>query len=97
MTNGYLRVAAVSSKVRVADVNENLKYICEAIDELELKSVDVAVFPELCVTGYTCGDLLMNENLLASTAKAVEKIGEYLIDKRISVIVGYPKREGNAL
>lgn len=47
MTNGYLRVAAVSSKVRVADVEQNLQYICEAIDLLELKGVDVAVFPNL--------------------------------------------------
>lgn len=44
MTNGFVRVAAVSSKVKVADVAENFKYICEAIDTLECKHVDIAVF-----------------------------------------------------
>lgn len=97
MTNGYLRVAAVSSKVRVADVNENVKNICLAIDELVAKGVDVALFPELCITGYTCGDLLKNADLLAAAAKGVDSIGKYISDKRITVIVGYPKICGGAL
>lgn len=97
MTNGYLRVAAVSSKVRVADVEQNLQYICEAIDLLELKGVDVAVFPELSVTGYTCGDLLMNCDLLKKASQAVHQIQKHLENKHISVIVGYPKMVGGAL
>lgn len=97
MINGFLRVAAVSSKVSVGDVKQNVKYICEAIDILEHKGVDVAVFPELCVTGYTCGDLFRNMDLLHAASDAVDFLQEYLSNRQMAVIVGYPKMENGAL
>ena len=54
---GYIRVAAVSPETRVADVDFNINEIMRMIRVAEEKHADIAVFPELSVTGYTCGDL----------------------------------------
>lgn len=97
MTNGFLRVAAVSSKVSVGDVAQNTKYICDAIDILESRGIDIAVFPELCITGYTCGDLFRNIDLIKAASEAVDFICNYLSDKHIAAIVGYPEIMNGAL
>lgn len=97
MTNGFVRVAAVSSKVKVADVAENFKYICEAIDTLECKHVDIAVFPELCVTGYTCGDLFRSTDLINAANQVVDALQKYLSGKHLAVIVGFPAIENDTL
>ena len=54
---GFLRTASVIPCVIPGDVEYNVREICSKIDELKNKGVQLAVFPELCITGYTCGDL----------------------------------------
>ncbi len=57
MDYGFVRVAAITPYLRVADVEFNTEEILKCIDEAVEKEARVAVFPELCITGYTCGDL----------------------------------------
>ena len=57
MRQGFVKVAAVTPDIRVADVEYNTKQICAALDEAAQERAKIVVFPELCVTGYTCGDL----------------------------------------
>lgn len=97
MTNGYLRVASVAPEHRVADVSYNVNRIIEAIDDLERKGVEIAVFPELCLTGYTCADLLHNASLLDAAEKGLEDIKIRTAGMGIHVIVGAPLRRGGAV
>lgn len=90
MINGFLRVAAVAPDHRVADVDFNVERIIDSIHSLEELGVDVAVFPELCITGYTCGDLFLNASLLDNAEKGLKRIAECNAKMHIDVIVGLP-------
>lgn len=87
---GFIRVAAASPVVKVADVNRNISNICEQIDLAEKDKVSLLVFPELCVTGYTCGDLFTQTSLLEASEKAVRNLKEYIRGKQLTVVVGAP-------
>ena len=60
---GFIRAAAAVPEVRVADVDANVAEICRMIDDACSSQVSLVVFPELCVTGYTCGDLFSKQVL----------------------------------
>ena len=90
MKQGFVKVAAVTPNVRVADVEHNKKEICRLIDETVSQGAKVIVFPELCVTGYTCGDLFAQEILLQKSEEALETIVAYTEGKDALVIVGLP-------
>lgn len=92
MHNGFFRVAACVPPVRVADVKANTDAIIEMIGTLEKKGVELAVFPELCVTGYTCGDLFHSEELIEAASAAVHRIAESTAKLRVNVVVGAPMR-----
>ncbi|WP_147615554.1 NAD(+) synthase [Treponema pectinovorum] len=92
---GFLRVAAVSPEVCVADVEKNTRVICNTIDELKEQGVQLAVFPELCITGYTCADLFFQDELLASAKKSLLKI--LLHADKIAVLVGLPLKAMNGV
>lgn len=62
MKHGYVKVAAVTPKIRVADTVYNEKVICDSIKEAAEQGAKVIVLPELCVTGYTCGDLFCRKH-----------------------------------
>ena len=64
MTNGFIRIAAATPSVKVADTESNVASILEIAGDLDSKGVEIAVFPELCVTGYTCADFFHNGTLL---------------------------------
>lgn len=64
MKQGFIKVAAVTPKTVVADVRENKKRMTEKLQEAAEQGAKVIVFPELCLTGYTCGDLFWQELLL---------------------------------
>lgn len=64
MRQGFIKVAALTPKVTVADTQANRKEICRLMDEAEAKGAKILVFPELCITGYTCGDLFYQQVLL---------------------------------
>ncbi len=90
MKDGFIRVAAVTPKIRVADPVYNQERIMEKIAEAEEKRAVVTVFPELCITGYTCGDLFLMEPLLQQAKEALLRIAEDTACKNMLVFVGVP-------
>lgn len=90
MINGFLRVAAVAPEHKVADVDFNVSKILESILDLEAKGVDVVVFPELSITGCSCGDLFLNAGLLMAAESGLKKIAERTSSLNIDAIVGLP-------
>ena len=66
MKDGFVKAAAATPDIRVADVAYNTENICKMIDETVANGAKVIVFPELCVTGYTCSDLFMQDILPVS-------------------------------
>lgn len=90
MHHGFFRVAACVPSVKVADVKANTEAIIDMLRQLDRKGVELAVFPELCVTGYTCGDLFHNEALLDAAAKALQVIAEATRELRVHGVVGAP-------
>lgn len=89
---GFVRMAVSSPELRVADVTFNTDRIIEAAERAEALGADVVVFPELCITGYSCGDLLYQKLLLDESAKALVRIAEATYSKRLDValVVGLP-------
>ncbi len=90
MHHDYFRVAACVPPVRVGDVESNVSAIIDMLLELETRSVELAVFPELCVTGYTCGDLFHNSTLIDAANRGVNRIAEATKDLKINAIIGTP-------
>ena len=90
MRHGFVKVAAATPDIRVADVEFNTEKICEAIGEACENRAKILVFPELCVTGYTCGDLFTQDALLKAAKDALVKIAEFTADKDILAFVGAP-------
>ena len=97
MKHGFLKVAAATPDIRVADVEFNTEKICETIGEACEQNAKIIVFPELCVTGYTCGDLFTQDVLLKAAKAALVKIAEYTADRDILVFVGAPLSVGGKL
>ena len=64
MKDGFFRTAAATLKGRVADTGYNCREICRIIEEGEREGAGLMVFPELCITSYTCNDLFLQEPLL---------------------------------
>jgi len=90
MKDGFLKVAAATPDIRVADVAYNTERICGLIDEAVKAGAKIIVFPELCVTGYTCGDLFTQDVLLADARLAVHRLAEHTKEKDALVFVGVP-------
>ncbi len=97
MKHGYLKVAAVTPKIRVADPVYNGTVICEKMDEAFDQGAMVLVFPELCITGYTCGDLFWQELLQKEAQKQLCRIAAHTGDKNGIVFVGLPVSYGGKL
>ena len=89
---GMIRVAAAVPRVKVADVAYNFEGICRMVDEAEAKDASIVVFPELSITGYTCGDLFAQELLLQQAEDAVGRIAVRTRGKHVTVVVGAPVR-----
>ncbi len=90
MKNGFIRVAAATPDIKVADCRYNGDKTIELIEDAVKKDVKVVVFPELGITGYTCGDLFFQDTLLRGALWEVERIKEFSLDKEIMIIVGIP-------
>ena len=92
MQDGFIRVAAASVAVTVADAVDNAQKIRARIDQAQAKQVNLLVLPELCVTGYTCGDLFYSDLLLRAAEEQVLALRDYTKGKYPVVVVGFPLR-----
>ena len=95
MPEGFARVAAVSVPVHLGDVRANENEIADAMCRLREMGVQAAAFPELCLTGYTLGDLLLNERVQKSAWEAMLRLAEKT--EAMAVIVGLPVNAGSRL
>lgn len=95
MKHGFVKAAAVTPKIKVADTIYNREQICAGIEEASGKGAKIIVFPELCLSGYTCGDLFLQERLLVSCREELHRVAECTKEKDALVFVGLPlEREG---
>lgn len=90
MKDGFIKVAAATPEVKVADCFWNGEQTIQLIEEAELQGIKVLVFPELGITGYTCGDLFLQDILLTQAKKTMWKIAEATEGKDVFVFVGLP-------
>lgn len=90
-------MAAVTPKIRVADPQYNTKMIIQKIQECANQDVKVMVFPELCITGYTCGDLFLQELLLQGAMDGLAEIVTYTQNVDAILFVGLPLRHRGKL
>ncbi len=95
MPKGFARVAAVSVPVRLGDVEANEKQILAAMEALRARGVQLAVFPELCLTGYTVGDLVQHELMQRRAWEAMFRLCGHTED--MAVVVGLPVSDGGRL
>ncbi len=89
MKNGFIKIASVTNDLKVSDTEFNSNVIIEAIKEAEKNGAKVIVFPELCVTGYTAGDLFLQESLIKGAAEAVKRIADSAEDDAL-IFIGFP-------
>lgn len=90
MTDGFIKVASATCDIKVADTKYNADAIVEKIKEATDGGVKIICFPELCITGYTCGDLFLQDTLLKGAIEAVEYIAYETKNIDIVAIVGLP-------
>ena len=74
MKQGFIKTAVATIDVTVADTSINCEKIIEKIKEADKMGINLLVLPELCLTGFTCGDLFFSDSLLDATKTALEKI-----------------------
>ena len=90
MRDAFFRVAAATPQVRVADPVYNREQICRMIEEGEKNGAGLMVFPELCLTAYTCGDLFLQSPLIRSAREELAKVAECTKSRNMLVFVGLP-------
>ena len=88
MKHGFIKAAAMTPKIRVADPVYNAEEICKGIREAGGKGARIIVFPELCITGYTCGDLFLQELLLSQAREALHTVADATQGSDALVFVG---------
>lgn len=97
MYHGFVKTAAAIPKIQVADVPYNVEQICRKIDETTAKGAKLVVFPELCITGYTCEDLFWHRSLLVRAKEGLFRIADYTKGKDGLFFVGLPWMYENKL
>ncbi len=94
---GFVRVGAIVPKLKVADTEFNCNEIIEQIEIASNNKIQIAIFPELCITGYTCQDLFEQDTLLEEAEKSLSKILDYTNNLDIICIIGMPIKQENQL
>ena len=90
MKDGFIKVAAATPALRVADTAHNAAGIIKLAKEAAGKGAQLIVFPELCLTGYTCGDLFLQDTLLRGALEALETVLRETASLDLLLIVGLP-------
>ena len=90
MKDGFIKVAAATPKIKVADPAYNTEEILKIIDETEKNGASILVFSELTISGYTCGDLFLQQPLLTECKNQLLRIVKATKKKDMLVVVGCP-------
>lgn len=98
MTNyGFIRVAAATPEIKVGHCSFNTKEIIHLIELAMVDNASLIIFPELCITGYTCGDLFFQQQLISDALKSLIEIKRFSEDKNIGIVVSLPFKVLNSL
>ena len=97
MEFGFVKIGAYTPQIKVADPSFNAQSIKKGIEQAYALGVQLLVMPELCVTGYTCGDLFYSDVLLGGAKAALKEIAEFTEDKKMFVFVGVPLKHNNLI
>ena len=97
MRDGFVKVAAGTPGIRVADCAHNAGQIIDLMGQAERQGVKVLALPELCLTGYTCGDLFLQDTLLRGAEDALERILRETADLELVAALGLPVRCSNKI
>lgn len=87
---GFVRVASIAPALRVADVDYNVEQIIDALAQAAAQDVQVAIFPELCITAYSCADLFYQGHLLHAALGGLRRIAQATATECVSCVVGLP-------
>ena len=90
MRQGFVKAAAVTPKIKVADTKYNAELILDMMKESTRQGAKIVVFPELCLTGYTCKDLFLQERLLQGAKDALMKLVKESASLDAIFFVGLP-------
>lgn len=97
MKHGFIKTAAVTPNIKVADTEYNARQICLKLAEAAAAGAKIIVFPELCITGYTCGDLFLQELLLTKAKEGLFTVAKQTLTTDALVFVGLPLVRDNKL
>ena len=92
MRDGFVKIAAGTPEVRVADCVYNGEQCIRLIREAQAQGVKVLCLPELCLTGYTCGDLFLQDALLRGAEEALRAVLEATHEVDMLIALGLPLR-----
>lgn len=93
MKDGFIKCGAGTIKIIVGDCDANAEEIIKSVQEAYKKGIKILALPELCVCGYTCGDLLLTDTLLDGVEKAIQKVALQTKNMDIIFIIGAPLRK----
>lgn len=93
----FIKVASACPKTRVSDIDYNVENILKCIKEANEKGCKFIVFPELCITSYTCGDLFLQEHLLLKSYEGIKSLLDNTQDIDMLIAVGAPLISGSIL
>lgn len=95
---GFVRVGAISNKIKLADISFNINEIINQLDNALKNGIDIVVFPEMAICGYTINDLLYNDDLYDSVLKGLSILKEYSKNNNeITFIIGAPIKVNNLI
>ena len=97
MKDGFVKVGCTSFDLVVGNVDHNTKEIIKCLNKAKKSEVKILVFPELCITGYTVGDLVYQDVLLESCLDSLERIKRSSLTKDMLIVVGLPLRFNSKL
>lgn len=88
--NSLLRIAAIVPELKVGDIEFNTKEIISSLENAKKEGAEVVLFPELCITGYTCADLFYQSKLRRESVNALIEIAKATGLHKITAVVGLP-------
>ena len=97
MNYGFYRVACASPELKVCDCSFNSEKIVDAVRQADSEGCSLVVFPELSVTGYTCGDLFLQTELQRAAVNALEFIARKTASTSAVILVGLPVSVDSAI